>query len=151
MSELILYTMKSYKDERGEFVQAYREDMNLPVKFVEDDFSISRRDVLRGLHGDGKTWKLVSCIYGQIFFVAVDPETKKWKSLMLNEQNLRQVLVPPNYAMGYLILSELAIVHYKQSILYGTTTQFTLRWDDPTLGIDWPISKPILSERDAHA
>jgi len=109
--------------------------------------------VLKGIHGDNETWKLVSCPHGKFYLVVVNCDTGSknfglWQSFVLSDANRLQVLVPPKYGNGHLILSDLAIFHYKQSTYYNPTGQFTYRWDDPKFNIWWPIKNPILSRRD---
>jgi len=109
--------------------------------------------VLRGIHGDDKTWKLVSCPWGRFYLVVVCMDQrskfyKQWQAFTLSDTNRLQVLVPPNHGNGHLVLSEWAIFHYKQSQYYDRVNQFTLKWNDPELDIYWPIGTPILSGRD---
>jgi dTDP-4-dehydrorhamnose 3,5-epimerase len=146
-----------FEDSRGAYVETYNErlytEAGVNVKFVQDDISVSRQHVLRGLHGDGETWKLASCLYGQFYLVVVNwdnasPQFRKWASFTLSDRNRLQVLIPPRFANGHLVLSELAIFHYKQSTYYNRAGQFTIMWNDPELNIRWPISHPILSKRD---
>jgi len=138
-------------------VETYNEKLyreaGIKVKFVQDDISVSSQNVLRGIHGDGKTWKLVSCLYGEFYLVVVNwddasPQFGKWDSFILSDQNRLQVLVPPKFGNGHLILSKLAIFHYKQSTYYNRARQFTILWNDPKLNIWWPIQNPIVSKRD---
>ena len=122
------------------------------VNFVQDDFSLSRRNVLRGLHGDFETWKLISCPFGEIYFVAVDMRNEsstylKWETFVLSPKHPKFILIPPGFANGHLILSETAVFHYKQSTYYGTK-QFTVKHDDSRLKIFWPNVNVIKSERD---
>lgn len=142
-------------DHRGTYVELFNQEQYAPyckATFVQDDMSISSRHVLRGLHGDADTWKLITCLHGDIYFVVLDirensPTKNIWQSFVLNEKNYRQVLVPPGCANGHLVMSERAIFHYKQSTYYSKN-QFTIRWNDPQYGIWWPITTPILSRRD---
>jgi len=126
------------------------------VYFVADDISISRRNVLRGIHGDYETFKLISCLHGSFFLVVVDwrpysPTDHQHIGITLSDRNHLSVLVPPGCGNGHLVLSETAIFHYKQSEYYDRDGQFTIAWNDPVLGIQWPISlPPILSERDKN-
>ena len=145
------------EDSRGTYVETYNEKLyteaGINVKFVQDDISVSSRNVLRGIHGDSETWKLVSCLYGEFYLVVVNwdnasPQLGKWESFVLSDQNRLQVLVPPKFGNGHLVLSELAIFHYKQSTYYNRSRQFTLLWNDPKLDIRWPVNNPILSRRD---
>jgi len=146
-----------FEDFRGTYVETYNEKLyveaGINVKFVQDDISVSSRNVLRGIHGDGETWKLISCLYGEFYLVVVNwddasPQFGKWESFVLSDQNRLQVLVPPKFGNGHLVLNELAIFHYKQSTYYSRAGQFTLLWNDPKLNIQWPINNPIVSRRD---
>ena len=152
-----------FEDFRGTYVETYNQaiyrDAGIAVEFVQDDISVSTRHVLRGIHGDSETWKLVSCLHGQFFLVVVnwDPESgqyRQWESFMMSEENHQQVLIPPKFGNGHVVLSESAIFHYKQSTYYNRAGQFTLLWNDPRLDIPWPVKDPIVSKRDqgeAHA
>jgi dTDP-4-dehydrorhamnose 3,5-epimerase len=146
-----------FEDFRGTYVETYNEQLynesGITVKFVQDDISVSSRHVLRGIHGDRETWKLISCLYGKFYLVVVNwdkssPQFGQWESFTLSEQNRQQVLIPPQFGNGHLVLSEQAIFHYKQSTYYNRAGQFTLIWNDPELGIWWPVKQPILSKRD---
>ncbi len=146
-----------FEDHRGEYVETYNEqlykDNGIDVKFVQDDISVSSRNVLRGIHGDDQTWKLVSCLYGKFYLVVVncDKQSKdfgKWQAFVLSDKNRLQVLVPPRHGNAHLALSSMTIFHYKQSTYYDRASQFTYKWDDRQLNIWWPIKNPILSERD---
>jgi dTDP-4-dehydrorhamnose 3,5-epimerase len=154
---VLLITTKSFEDHRGWYVETYNEksynDQGINIKFVEDDISISTKHVLRGIHGDESTWKLISCLEGKFYLVVVNcdpasPTFGQWQSFDLSEYNRQQVLVPPKYGNGHLVLSDRAIFSYKQSCYYNPTKQFTYRWDDPRFNIWWPIKNPILSMRD---
>lgn len=146
-----------FEDFRGAYVELYNEQLyreaGVDMKFVQDDMSVSSRHVLRGLHGDGVTWKLISCLLGKIYLVVVNwdeasPLFGQWRAFTLSETNRQQVLVPPKHGLGHLVLTDQAIFHYKQTTYYERKTQFTLRWDDPRIKIWWPVSDPILSLRD---
>lgn len=146
-----------FRDFRGEYVETYNRDLYLSkgikIKFIQDDISVSRRNVLRGIHGDNLTWKLISCLYGKFYFVVVNCDTQsknfgKWQSFVLSDKNRVQILVPPKYGNAHLVLSEKAIFHYKQSTYYDPKRQFTYKWDDPRFNIKWPVKQPILSVRD---
>ena len=149
MKGITILKLKSFKDKRGEFVQLYQE-AEWP-RFVEEDISVSRKNVLRGLHGDHRTWKFVTCLQGEVFFAVVNPLTEEHKEVILSEGNRFAVVIPPTLAIGYLILTERAMVFYKQSTKYGEVKQMTIAWDDPKFGIPWPVKNPILSERDKNA
>lgn len=164
LPDVRLITPEVHTDFRGEFVQTYRrdqyafaDDFGQPLEFVEDDLSVSRHNVLRGLHGDWVTWKLVQCVYGELFFVIADlrqnaPTYLHHATLMLTDRQRVQVLIPPGFANGIYVLSANVVFAYKQSRYYsGAHHQFTVRWDDPKLNIHWPVRTPILSQRDATA
>jgi len=146
-----------FKDFRGEYVEIYNKNFfkesNINVEFIQDDISVSIKNVLRGIHGDGKTWKLISCLYGSFYLVVVnnDASSKQYKksiSFTLSDKNRLQILVPPKFGNGHLVLSDLAIFHYKQNTNYDRSSQFTIKWDDEDYNFGWPIKDPILSERD---
>ena len=154
---LVIEPPTVFDDFRGTYIETYNEVLycqaGIEVKFVQDDISISTKHVLRGIHGDDKTWKLVSCLYGEFYLVIVDCNRQSsdfgnWESFTLSDTNRIQVLVSPKYGVAHLILSEKAIFHYKQSTYYDRESQFTFRWDDPNFGIEWPIKDPIISKRD---
>lgn len=146
-----------FKDFRGQYIETYNKELyrknGIDIKFIQDDISVSRKNVLRGIHGDDQTWKLISCLYGKFYLVVVDYDKNskdfgKWQSFILSDKNRLQVLVPPKYGNAHLILSKLAIFHYKQSTYYNPKAQFTYKWNDPRFKISWPIKNPILSQRD---
>ncbi len=146
-----------FEDFRGTYVetfnQAIYEESGVTCRFVQDDISVSSKGVLRGIHGDQETWKLISCLYGKFYMVVVNwdrnsPQFGEWESFDLSDQNRLQVLVPPKFGNGHVVLSDTAIFHYKQSTYYNRDGQFTLAWNDPQLNIWWPIKNPLLSVRD---
>lgn len=146
-----------FEDHRGKYIETYNEALykknGIDVKFVQDDISVSTRNVLRGIHGDDETWKLISCLYGKFYLVVVNCNKEsetfgRWQSFVLSDSNRLQVLVPPKYGNAHLVLSDMAIFHYKQSTYYEPSKQFTYKWNDTTLKIWWPIKNPILSQRD---
>ena len=154
---LVITPPTVFNDFRGTYVETYNralyEEAGVAVDFVQDDISVSARHVLRGIHGDSETWKLVSCLQGEFYLVVVnwDPESKQhgqWDSFVLSDRNHQQVLIPPKFGNGHVVLSDQAIFHYKQSTYYNRSGQFTLPWNDPNLGISWPVKDPILSKRD---
>ncbi len=164
ISDLRIISLEVFHDFRGDYVETFNLDKydfidsnGGKIIFVEDDISVSQKGVLRGLHGDSKTWKLVQCLFGKFFYVVADvridsPSYLKWESFTLSEADRKQILVPAGCANGHLVLSEQCIFSYKQSQYYADKKdQFVVRWDDPKLNIDWPEQKPILSERDAKA
>ena len=147
-----------YEDFRGEYVEIYNKDIfkenGVKIDFIQDDISVSRKNVLRGLHGDQETWKLISCLYGSFYLVVVnnDPSSGQYKksvSFTLSDKNRQQVLIPPKHGNGHLVLSDLAIFHYKQNTFYNREGQFTIKWNDPNYNLWWPINDPITSIRDS--
>ena len=153
----IIFPPTVFKDFRGTYVETYNDKIyhsaGIRCKFLQDDISSSKQGVLRGIHGDSSTWKLISCLYGSFYFVVVnnDPNSrqyKKWVSFTLSDVNRYQILVPPKFGNGHLVLSKEAIFHYKQSTYYNRSGQFTIKWDDPDYRIKWPCKHPILSQRD---
>lgn len=154
---LVIKPPTIFEDFRGSYIEIYNEKLyneaGINVRFVQDDISVSSRHVLRGIHGDHEAWKLVSCLYGKFYLVVVNwdetsPQFGKWESFVLSDRNNLQVLIPPKFGNGHLVLSEQAIFHYKQSTYYNRAGQFTLLWNDPQLNIWWPIKNPIVSRRD---
>ena len=146
-----------FEDFRGEFVETFNDkiyrDHGIDVQWVQDDISVSTQHVLRGIHGDAVTYKLLSCLHGKLYFVVVNCDTAspnfgKWQSFILSDVTRTQVLVPPKFGNAYLVMSDTAIFHYKQSSYYNRAGQFTYKWNDPQLAIWWPISDPIVSMRD---
>src|SRR3989344_8135411 len=158
---VVFITPDVFEDFRGQYVELYNDalykEKGVPPTFVQDDISVSRKNVLRGIHGDTHTWKLISCLHGAFYFVVVNcnrasPDFGKWVSTTLSARNRRQVLVPPSFGNGHLALTDEIIFHYKQSSYYTSADkQFSFRWNDPRFNIFWPIKNPIISERDAHA
>lgn len=146
-----------FDDFRGDYIEIYNKKLyqssGIDCEFVQDDYATSSKHVLRGIHGDDKTAKLVKCIYGSLYLVVVnnDPSSKqykKWESFNINSLNRMQVFIPPKFGIGYLVMSEIGIFHYKQSTYYGDAKQFTIKWNDADYNIWWPISDPIRSVRD---
>ena len=147
-----------FNDFRGSYVETYNEKLyneaGINIVFIQDDISVSSKNVLRGIHGDDITWKLVSCLYGEFYLVVVNwdkssPQFGKWQAFTLSDENRLQVLIPPKFGNGHVTLTEHAIFHYKQSTYYDRARQFTILWNNPDLKIKWPIVNPVLSERDS--
>ncbi|MBI5366803.1 MAG: dTDP-4-dehydrorhamnose 3,5-epimerase family protein [Planctomycetes bacterium] len=156
---VLLLTLEEFSDHRGGYVELFNEELyrkaGIDLRFVQDDISTSGRHVLRGVHGDQETWKLISCLHGAFYFVVVnhDPthaQYRQWVSFTLSDRNRRQVLVPPRFGNGHLVMTDTAIFHYKQTTYYNPAGQFTVRWDDPAFKIWWPVKNPILSQRDEY-
>lgn len=159
LSGVLRVVPEVFEDHRGSYVETYNEqayrEAGIAQHFVQDDISTSRKDVLRGIHGDAETWKLISCPHGAFYFVVVDndpdsPQYRQWEAWTLSAANRVQILVPPHHGNGHLVLTDTAIFHYKQTTYYNPAGQFTIRYDDPDYGIWWPVSRPILSRRDAE-
>ena len=167
LEEVAIIQPDVFYDYRGEYVETWNvenykifdhlvNDSN-KIEFKQDDISTSVKHTLRGLHGDDKTWKLVSCIYGSLLQVVVDMRESsdtylEYDMFSINDKNRNQILIPPGFANGHLVMSDFGIFNYKQSTLYtGASTQFTVKWNDPKLNIPWPIDNPLLSSRDKNA
>jgi dTDP-4-dehydrorhamnose 3,5-epimerase len=146
-------------DARGFFVETYRADRyaaaGLPNTFVQDNHSLSVRHTLRGLHWQWRRpqGKLVRVVEGSIFDVAVDlridaPTFGQWYGVELSADNFRQIYVPPLFAHGFCVTSEVAQVEYKCTDFYDPDGEAGLMWNDPDLGIRWPVESPIVSARD---
>jgi len=153
--EIQISQPSSFEDYRGELYTLFKQD-NHDLIFNHDKVSVSKQNVLRGLHGDSKAWKLITCLSGEIYLVVVDnrPESVnylKWDWIILTAKNRKQVLIPPMFANGHFILSQEATFFYKWSYpgeYPDIKDQFTLKWNDSRINIHWPITNPILSERD---
>ncbi len=152
-----LIKLDTFEDFRGQYVETFNADTyranGINVDFVQDDISISSRHVLRGIHGDAETWKLISCLVGSFYLLVVNnaphsPQYRQWQGFTLSETNRWQVLVPPKFGNGHVVMSERAMFHYKQNTYYNPSGQFTIVWNDPSFGFWWPIKHPILSRRD---
>lgn len=150
-----------YGDARGFFLETfqaarYREVAGIDRGFVQDNHSRSVRGVLRGLHAQRRhpQGKLVRVARGEVFDVAVDidpdsPHFGAWTASILSEANQHQLWIPPGYAHGFLVLSDIADFEYKCTDYYAPDDEIGLVWNDASVGIDWPIAEPILSAKDA--
>lgn len=154
---LVIEPLTAFEDFRGEYVELYNAPeyraAGINYDFVQDDISVSRQHVLRGIHGDQKTAKLVSCLYGAFYLVVVNnikdsPQYRKWTAFNLSDRNRKQVMIPPGFGNGHVVLTETAIFHYKQNTTYERASQFTILWNDPQVKVWWPIKNPIISPRD---
>ena len=146
-----------FTDFRGDLWTTWkREEFPINLDFNHDKVSTSRRNVLRGIHGDFKSWKLITCLYGQMYFILVDnrKDSKtylQWDSMILDDKKRKLVLIPPGVGNGFLVLSENSVFGYKWSYSSkypDVEDQFTIKWNDKRLNIDWPITNPILQQRD---
>lgn len=151
-----------FRDERGSFMEIWNARVygyeGLDFSFVQDNVSRSRQGVLRGLHYQNPRpqAKLISVLAGKVYDVIVDVRADsdtfgKWYSTVLSAENARQLYVPEGYAHGFVVTEGEAVFHYKCTDFYHPEADRTIRWDDPALGIDWPVDDPILSEKDASA
>ena len=163
--DVVLLEPKVFGDERGFFFESYSErtfqQLGLPTRFVQDNHSRSIRNVLRGIHYQVglPQGKLVRVLQGEIFDVAVDlrrssPTFGRWAGELLNDTNKRMLWIPPGFGHAFLTLSDHAEVAYKASELYAPEGDRSILWNDPTIGIEWPLHllgphAPILSGKDA--
>ncbi len=162
MEGLVLIKPEIHKDDRGFFVETFSatrwQELGVDAEFVQHNHSRSRRGTLRGLHFQTEPGqaKLIRCARGQIFDVAVDLRRNsstfgEWRGFRLDDENHQQLYVPVGFAHGFCVLSETADVTYLVSSLFDPGTEAGIRWDDPELAIQWPISDPTLSIRDREA
>jgi dTDP-4-dehydrorhamnose 3,5-epimerase len=160
--EVILVEHEIREDARGFLVESYREDAFLEhgiPRLVQDNHSRSRRGVLRGLHYQRPpraSGKLVRCIRGRVFDVAVDlrvgsPTYARWVSVELSEDDRRMLWIPVGFAHGFCVLSDFADVCYRMTDYYAPEHERTIVWNDPDIAVRWPIERPELSPRDAQA
>lgn len=158
---LLIIEPKVFGDARGFFMETWNqqryEEAGLAVKFVQDNLSLSRRGTLRGLHfqNPNPQSKLVCVLQGEVYDVAVDLRRSsatfgRSYGVRLSGENKVQFFVPAGFAHGFAVLSETALFYYKCSDFYSPKDEQTLRWNDPALGIQWPISDPTLSEKDSR-
>jgi dTDP-4-dehydrorhamnose 3,5-epimerase len=159
---VVLRHPEVFEDERGFFVEVYRADqfeaLGLPTNFVQDNHSRSRKGVLRGLHfqWDPPMGKLMRVTYGAAFLVAVDirkgsPTLGRWFGLEVSARDKRQIWAPAGFARGFCVLSDYAEIQYKCTGIYNSKGESGIRWNDPALGIQWPVAEPVLSEKDRSA
>lgn len=159
---VLIIEPRVFEDPRGFFLETFHatkyEQAGLPTRFVQDNWSRSAKGILRGLHFQEPKaqGKLVFCTRGAVWDVAVDvrkgsPTFGKWVGLELTEANRRQLWVPPGFAHAFCVLSDLADFQYKCTDLYAPECEQSVLWNDPDLGITWPVQEPILSKKDAAA
>lgn len=153
---------KVFGDDRGFFMETFNQatarELGIPTEFVQDNHSYSQRGVLRGLHYQYPTWqgKLIRVVQGEIFDVAVDirpdsPTRGQWFGAYLSGDNKRQMFVPEGFAHGFCVTGEDAHVLYKCTTLYVPDEDAGVLWNDPDIGVEWPIEAPILSGKDRSA
>jgi len=160
LSGVLIVEPDVFADKRGFFLETWSttryEQAGIPGPFVQDNASFSSKGILRGLHFQHpqSQGKLVQILSGEVVDVAVDirvgsPTFGQWVSERLSETNHRQLYVPAGFAHGYCVMSETALFSYKCTDFYNPATEGSISWNDPDLGIDWPVAEPILSPKDA--
>jgi dTDP-4-dehydrorhamnose 3,5-epimerase len=162
LKDLIVITPDVFQDDRGFFIETYRKDkfseLGIDAEFVQDNHSRSTKDVLRGLHfqWEPPMGKLMRVTQGTAFLVAVDIRVGsntfgKWVGIEASVENRKQVYAPAGFARGFCILSEFAEIQYKCTGIYNGKAESGILWNDPAIGIAWPIKNPILSKKDETA
>ena len=162
LNDVVVLVPDRFQDRRGFFMETYRQDrfqtLGLPWRFVQDNHSGSVRGVLRGLHfqWDPPMGKLMRVSVGAAFLVAVDirkgsPTLGKWCGLEVSAENGRQVWAPAGFARGFCVLSDRAEIQYKCTGLYNSSAESAIRWNDPDIGVEWPLSAVTLSPKDEKA
>jgi dTDP-4-dehydrorhamnose 3,5-epimerase len=160
--DVLLLSPRVFGDDRGYFIETFSERgfaaTGVSERFVQDNVSYSRCGTLRGLHlqnpnGQGK---LVMALTGRVFDVAVDlrvgsPHFGKWVGAELSEESHQQLYIPPGFGHGFCVVSETAHFAYKCTAFYDPSSEMSVRYDDPAIGIDWPVQDPLLSPKDAAA
>ena len=159
---VLIFPAVSFRDHRGQFEILYEEvsfahHLAKGIRFVQDNISRSHQGVLRGMHFQQEPYaqgKLVTCLSGEIYDVVVDirpssPNFLKWEGLYLSQENGYHLFVPPGFAHGFLSMTDGAVVHYKVTNEYHPDAEFTIAWNDPDIGIEWPLNDaPIISKKD---
>lgn len=162
IDDALILVPEVFRDERGFFTEVYRRDTfadaGLPTEFVQLNHSRSTRNVLRGLHfqWDPPMGKLMRVTVGEAFLVAVDlrkdsPTVGRWTGVTLSADDKRQFWAPAGFARGFCVLSDAAEIEYLCTGIYNSAGESGIRWNDPEIGIDWPIADPILSAKDQNA
>ena len=162
LKDVVILEPAVFGDTRGFFYESYNSDkyaaLGIHARFVQSNVSRSARGVLRGLHYQwpNPQGKLVSVLEGEVYDVAVDirrgsPTFGQWTGVMLTADNKRHFWIPEGFAHGFCVLSEFATFTYQCTALYDAKADAGIRWDDAAIGIDWPISDPLLSDKDAKA
>jgi dTDP-4-dehydrorhamnose 3,5-epimerase len=162
LPEVLIVEPDVHRDSRGFFLETFHErkyaEAGIAGRFVQHNHSLSARHTLRGLHAQLRhpQGKLVRASHGEMFDVAVDirrgsPTFGRWVGVVLSGENFRQLWIPPGFAHGFCVLSERLHVDYKCTDFYDGSDELAIAWNDPAIGIEWPISSPVLSARDAAA
>jgi dTDP-4-dehydrorhamnose 3,5-epimerase len=162
LGDVVVIVPEVFQDSRGFFTETFREDqfkeLGLPTQFVQDNHSRSVKGTVRGLHfqWEPPMGKLMRVTLGTAFLVAVDirkesPTLGKWVGVTASAENRKQVWAPAGFARGFCVVSEHAEIQYKCTGLYSNKAESGILWNDPAMGIEWPVQTPILSEKDARA
>ena len=162
LNGIVVVMAEVFEDERGFFMETYRTDqfaeLGLPTNFVQDNHSRSAKNVLRGLHfqWEPPMGKLMRVTFGTAFLVAVDirkgsPTFGKWYGREISAQNKLQVYAPAGFARGFCVLSDFAEIQYKCTGIYSNKAESGILWNDPAIGIEWPVKNPTLSKKDEVA
>jgi dTDP-4-dehydrorhamnose 3,5-epimerase len=162
LDDIAVIQPEVFEDPRGFFTEFYRADqfkeLGLPDNFVQGNHSRSAKNVLRGLHfqWEPPMGKLMRVTFGSAFLVAVDirkgsPHLGKWFGTEINSENKMEIWAPAGFARGFCVLSDFAEIQYLTTGVYSNKAESGIRWDDPEIGIKWPVSEPILSEKDKVA
>ena len=160
LPDVLLVEPDVFRDARGYFLETFHErkyrEAGIAYSFVQDNQSRSMRGTLRGLHAQLKKpqGKLIRVVQGEIFDVAVDvrprsPTFGKWTGATLSADTFRQMFIPPGFAHGFCVLSDIAEITYKCTDFYDRADEIGFRWNDPAVGIAWPVREPLLSDKDA--
>ncbi len=162
LNGVVVLSPEIFQDDRGFFLEAYRRDqfleLGLPGEFVQENHSGSVRGVVRGLHfqWEPPMAKLMRVTVGEAFLVAVDirkgsPTLGQWIGVEASAKNRRQVFAPAGFARGFCVLSDFAEVQYKCTGIYNNKGESGIRWNDPKIGVQWPVKNPLLSRKDETA
>jgi dTDP-4-dehydrorhamnose 3,5-epimerase len=162
LGEVVVLVPRVFRDHRGYFMEAYREDqfraIGLPGIFVQENQSCSKKGVVRGLHfqWEPPMGKLMRVTHGSAFLVAVDlrlgsPTLGKWVGVEASAENRKQVWAPANFARGFCALTDIVEVQYKCTGVYNDKAESGIRWNDPEIGVEWPVRDPIVSDKDKNA
>lgn len=162
LPDVVLVEPDVHRDGRGFFLETYHRrkyaDGGITAEFVQDNHSCSGRGTLRGLHAQVRRpqGKLIRCLEGEIHDVAVDirrqsPTFGRWVGMTISGDDFRQLWIPPGFAHGFCVLSEVAHVEYKCTELYDAADEISIAWNDPDIGIAWPIREPVVSDKDSRA
>jgi len=158
--DLVLVEPTVFQDDRGVFLETFKttdfKQIGLPDHFVQDNLSCSKKDVIRGLHyqkNPKAQGKLISVVSGRVWDVAVDirkasPTYLKWVAIELDGEKHRMVYIPPGFAHGFLAMTDDVLLHYKCTQEYDQVSEAGICWNDPDIGIPWPVQTPLISDRD---